>query len=206
MKEDRGKLIYKTPGTLFLGNRIRGLLSILGYLAIMLLFIFLLLVFLIDFELLFNNVLFIIGCFSTIILLIMMLIHDLNKEIEDSAEIYQNGYVPYEKRVSQLITREKVFLPFKEIDRVEYHNFGTLIEIYFEDGSMDIINIEWGDIQGYIEFSKAIKQNVKGVSFPNFDAVVNFFRSEDWLKKKKIDKTDFDRLFIHLKNINKDFV
>ena len=181
MEEDRGRLIYTTPRALFLKNRINGYLTILGVLALILISSYHFILLTMAPEKPFEIILLIMIFFFITIILIMKLIEFFNKEIIDSVEIYQNGYVPYEKRVSQLITRNIVFLPYKEIYRVEYNHFSALIEVHFKDGSMDIFKIKWEDIKGYIEFSKTIKQNVKGVTFPHIDAVVNLSQSDDSL-------------------------
>jgi cell division protein FtsW (lipid II flippase) len=198
--DDKGKLIYQMPNEIHQKNR-KDLI-----IAYFLLPIFFFIIFLATISFVRN--MFDVGAFILLVafFIIFIMLGIINDARINRFEIYEKGYFPAVKPIEHHIKKEEYFIFFNDIKKIEYKAWGGACDLTLKNGDEVTVSAGWGDIDGYIEFSRVIKKYFPKTKIPNLEIVKKRFIAWESYLDKKISKKEHDEISNEMMALNKEFM
>ena len=197
----KGKLIYQTPLDIYRKYRKKDLHNKI-FLDIFFISLFIIGIIYFYFEKL-CLVVFVLITFIIIILLTLLLNFHHFQLLR--FKIYEKGYIPPRKPLTYFLTDQEHFIPFRAVFRVEYIRWGEVCMLWLKNGKKSYVNVDWGDINGYIKFSKIIKKYFPETIFPDLKIIIKRYNAWEKYLDGKISKKEHDLIYYEMVEINREF-
>ena len=120
--------------------------------------------------------------------------------------IYENKYIPVTKPIIYYLKNEDYIVYFKDIEKIEYHQYGEMCVLFLKNSKKEFIKLDWKDIEGYITFSEILKKKFPTIKLPDFEIVRKNFFARIALGNNSISEEEYDKIFDQEIQINKDFI
>ena len=88
---------------------------------------------------------------------------------------------------------------------INFSHYGNSIKFNLKDGQVEVFNAEWWNINGYIMLLEILMKQFNNISFPNLDIIKDFISANYELMYGKITEEQFNKIFLKIRKINKDF-